>query len=128
MSTSINTFINRYEACKKQIKVKKDYIRQVLQEIEILESQAANLKNTIDQMTRTPQISEHAKIRYMTRFWNLDLSPIEEEILTPENIEKIKKRINGELVTTTSSGRPIILTLRNNVISTVKYLDYSQEK
>lgn len=126
--TSINTFINRYEACKKQIKVKKDYIRQVLQEIEFLENQMATLKNTIDQMTRTPQLSEHAKIRYMTRFWNLDLTPIEAEILTPENIEKIKKRINGEVVTTTSKGRPILLTIRNNVVSTVKYLDYNQEK
>jgi|GEM_PF-5336986 50S ribosomal subunit-associated GTPase HflX len=126
--TSINTFINRYGACKKQIKVKKDYIRQVLQEIEFLENQMATLKNTIDQMTRTPQLSEHAKIRYMTRFWNLDLTPIEAEILTPENIEKIKQRINGELATTTSKGRPIILVLRNNVVSTVKYLDYNQEK
>ena len=42
-------------------------------------------------MARTPQVSDHAVLRYLERKYNLDTDAIRKEILTPQALAAIKR-------------------------------------
>lgn len=116
---NLTTMLNQKKALDGKINLLEMKIQEMLTQLTILKEDKAKKESIITQLSRKPHISEHAKVRYMERVWNLDLSTIEEEILTDDVISEIMNIGTGELNIINSKGQ-FKIVVRNNIVTTIK--------
>lgn len=116
---NIKTVINKKNMLDRRLDELETKLKAILSEMEVMRNERDKTQRYIEQLCKSPQISDHAKLRYMQRVWNLDLSPIEDEIFTPETIDKIMSIGSGELLINVKN-KDIIIVVRNNIITTIK--------
>lgn len=119
MNINITTIRNKRNALNKQIDNLELKLKSILSQIDILKNERDTQDRIIQQLSKFPQISDHAKIRFMERVWNLNLENISSEILTDDTIKKIMDIGNGEIPICVK-GQNIIIVVRNNIITTIK--------
>jgi len=121
MADNINimTVRNKRNALNKQINTLELKLKNILSQIDVLKNEKNTQDRILNQLSKFPQLSDHAKIRYMERCWNLDLSNLNSEILTDDTIKKIMRIGTGE-IPVCIKGNNILIVVRNNIITTIK--------